>query len=131
MVINLDFKLLKSSDRRRPAALRETLGMMYALISNEGIIKSHPHETVLLTDCIGLSAILRSKNTNAKMLEYALYLSTFPSLHVRYTVGSSLFLADLISRQFNRVELCDDKAKISEVWGHFQPPIQKKHLGAH
>ena len=130
VVINLDFKLLKSCDRRRPAALRETLGMMYALISNEGVVKSHPKETILLTDCIGLSAILRSKNTNTKMLEYALYLSTFSSLHVRYTVGSSLFLADLISRQFNRVELCEDSAKISEVWSHFQPPIQKRHLGA-
>ena len=64
------------------------------------------------------------------MLEYALYLSTFSSLHVKYTVGSSLFLADLISRQYNRVELCEDKARISEVWSYFQPPIQKKHLGA-
>ena len=87
-------------------------------------------QTVLLTDCIGLSSILRSKGTNTKMLEYALFISTFPSLHVKYTVGSSLFLADLITRQFNRVELCEDKTRISEVWTHFPPLLRKKYVGA-
>ena len=38
VVINLDGKLLKGCDRRRPAAIRESLGMMFALISNEAVI---------------------------------------------------------------------------------------------
>ena len=121
IVINLDGKLLKGCDRRKPAAICESLGIMFSLIANEAVIKSHPLHTVLLTDCIGLAAILRSKGTNSKMLEYALFLSTFPNLHVRYTVGSSLFYADLLTRQFNKIELCDDQAKISEVWSHFSP----------
>ena len=129
-IINLDGKILKSSDRRKPAAVRESLGVMFALISNETAIKGHPQQTLLLTDCIGLSCILRSKETNEKMLEYALYISTFRDLHVKYTVGSSLFLADLITRQYNRVELCNDRNKISEVWSHFSPPLKKKYVGA-
>ena len=64
------------------------------------------------------------------MLEYALFLSTFSNLHVRYTVGSSLFYCDLLTRQFNKVELCNNKAKISEVWANFPPPVQRRFIGA-
>ena len=39
-------------------------------------------------------------------------------------------MADLITRQFNRIELCEDKARISEVWTHFPPPLRKKYVGA-
>merc|ERR1712030_275856 len=91
---------------------------------------SHPKQTLLLTDCIGISCILRSKDTNEKMLEYALYISTFRDLHVKYTVGSSLFLGDLITRQYNKVELDNDEDKISAVWSHFSPPLKKKYVGA-
>merc|ERR1712208_61552 len=129
-IINLDGKILKSSDRRKPAAVRESLGVVFALISNETAIKSHPKQTLLLTDCIGISCILRSKATNEKMLENALYISTFRDLHVKYTIGSSLFLADLITRQFNKIELDNDDEKISAVWSNFSPPLKKKHLGA-
>merc|ERR1712055_738553 len=51
-------------------------------------------------------------------------------LHVKYTIGSSLFLADLITRQFNKIELDNDDEKISAVWSNFSPPLKKKHLGA-
>ena len=129
-VINLDAKLLKSCDRRKPAPIREALAMVYGLIENECTIKSHPLQVVLMTDCIGLSTILRSKGTNQKMLEYALFLSTFNNLHVRYTVGSSLFYCDLLTRQFNKVHLCNDVERISEVWANFPPPVQKRFIGA-
>merc|ERR1711954_582682 len=84
----------------------------------------------LLTDCIGLSTILRNRGVNQKMLEYALYISTFSNLALRYTVGSSLFLCDLLIRQFNKVFLHDDKQKLSEVWAKFSPPLKKEHVGA-
>merc|ERR1711891_91752 len=129
-IINLDSKILQSSDRRKPAAIRESLGVIFALISNENNIKSHPEKTLLLTDCIGLSCILRSKATNEKMLENALYISTFRDLHVKYTVGSSLFLCDLITRQFNKIELDNDNEKISSVWAKFSPPLKKQHVGS-
>ena len=83
-----------------------------------------------MTDCIGISCILRSKSTNEKMLENALYISTFRDLHVKYTIGSSLFLCDLMTRQFNKIELDNDDEKISAVWAKFSPPLEKKHLGA-
>merc|ERR1712055_110367 len=87
-------------------------------------------KTLLMTDCIGISCILRSKATNEKMLEYALYISTFKDLHVKYTVGSSLFLADLITRQYNKIELDNDNEQISAVWSHFSPPLKKKYVGS-
>ena len=64
------------------------------------------------------------------MLEFALYLSTFSNLHVRYTVGSSLFLCDLLTRQYNKVFLHNDEQKLSEVWAQFSPPLKKQHVGA-
>merc|ERR1711895_425948 len=129
-IINLDSKILQSSDRRKPAAIRESLGVIFGLISNENNIKSHPEKTLLLTDCIGLSCILRSKATNEKMLENALYISTFRDLHVKYTVGSSLFLCDLITRQYNKIELDNKNEKISAVWAKFSPPLKKQHIGS-
>ena len=128
-IINLDGKILKSSDRRKPAAVRESLGVVFALISNETAIKGHPKQTLLMTDCIGVSCILRSKATNEKMMEYALFISTFRDLHVKYTVGSSLFLADLITRQYNKIELDNDQDKISAVWSHFSPTLKKNYVG--
>merc|ERR1712030_54184 len=47
-VINLDSKILKSSERRKPAAVRESLGVVFALISNENAIKSHTEKTLLM-----------------------------------------------------------------------------------
>ena len=129
-IINLDSKILQSSDRRKPAAIRESLGVIFGLISNENNIKSHPEKTLLLTDCIGLSCILRSKATNEKMLENALYISTFRDLAVKYTVGSSLFLCDLITRQYNKIELENRDEKISAVWAKFSPPLKKQHIGS-
>ena len=64
------------------------------------------------------------------MLEFALFMSTFTDLYIKYTIGSSLFFADLVTRQYNRVELCNDKSEISEVWSNFAPPLKKKHVGA-
>ena len=120
-VINLDSKLLKNCDRKKPAPIREALAMIYGLMENESTIKSHPLQCTLLTDCIGLSTILRNRGVNQKMLEYSLYISTFSNLAVRYTVGSSLFLCDLLTREYNKVFLHNDEQKLSEVWAQFSP----------
>ena len=103
---------------------------MFALISNEAQIKSHESQVIVLTDCIGLSQILRSSNNNSRLLEFAVFLGTFSNLSVRYAVGASLFFADLITRQFNRIHLENDKAKLSEMWGQLQPPVKKEHYGS-
>merc|ERR1712015_329579 len=81
-VINLDSKLLKNCDRKKPAPIREALAMIYGLMENESTIKSHPLQCTLLTDCIGLATILRNRGVNQKMLD----ISTFSNLAVRYTV---------------------------------------------
>ena len=91
-VVGLDSKILKSADRNKASSFREALALMFGLIANEATIKNHSSSTICLTDCIGLSQILRSSNNSSKMLEYAIYLSTFTNLSVRYSIGSSLFL---------------------------------------
>ena len=76
------------------------------------------------------SQIFRSKDSSSKLMEAALYLSGFNNLHVKYSMGSSLFLADLMTRQNNRVHLDEDQGKISDVWADLNPPLSKRHLGA-
>ena len=63
-------------------------------------------------------------------MEAALYLSSFNNLHVKYSTGASLFLADLLTRQYNRVHLDEDPGKISDVWAELNPPLSKVHMGA-
>ena len=94
--------MLKSSDRNKASSFRKAMALMFALIRNEASIKNHHAQVIALTDCIGLSQILRSSNNNSKPLEYAIYLSTFSNLSVRYSVGSSLCLADLLTREIVR-----------------------------
>ena len=72
-VIDMDSKILKAADRNKASSFREAIGLIYALMSNETTIKSHAEPTVALTDCMGLSHILRSSNNNSKLLEYAIY----------------------------------------------------------
>ena len=88
--------------------------IFFALISNEASIKNHNAQVIVLTDCIGLSQILRSSDNNSRLLEYAIYLGTFLNLSVRYSVGLSLFLADLLTRQFSKVHLQNSEEILSE-----------------
>ena len=129
-LISLDSKILNDADRRKAAPFRETIALLYCLMSNENIIKSHPEKCLLLTDCIGLSQIFRSKDSNSKLMEASLYLSSFRNLHVKYSTGSSLFMADLMTREFNRVHLDDKQQKLSDIWSELHPPLDKQHLGA-
>ena len=39
-------------------------------------------------------------------------------------------MADLMTRQYNRVHLDEDQQKISDVWAELNPPLKKRHLGA-
>ena len=112
----MDSKILKGSDRNKASSFREAIALIYSLISNEAVIKNHESQVIVLTDCIGLSHILRSNNNSSRLLEYAIYLGTFSNLSVRYSVGSSLFLADLITRQYNKVHLENNEEKLSEMW---------------
>ena len=49
---------------------------------------------------------------------------------MRYSVGSSLFLADLMSRQWNLVHLENNEEKISEMWSQIQPPLKREFIGS-
>ena len=117
-------------NRNKASSFREAIALIYSLISNEAAIKNHESQVIVLTDCIGLSHILRSSNNSSRLLEYAIYLETFSNLSLRYSVGSSLFLADLITRQFNKVHLENNEEKLSEMWSQVHPPVKKEYVGS-
>ena len=106
----MDSKILKSADRNKPAAFRETIALMFTLMANEAVIKAHLGKVLILTDCIGLGYIFRFKDTSSKLLEVALYVGTFDKIFVRYSQGSLLFLADLLTRQFNKIFSEDEQS---------------------
>ena len=128
-MIDLCSKILQGGDRRRAPSFREALANIYVLIQNEDTIKCHPQQVVLLSDCLGLSYLLRNKSHNEKLLDYSMYLSTFTNLRIHYTTGSSLFLTDLLSRQYNKIVLKNSKQLISKTWGEFLPPLKHKFVG--
>ena len=39
-------------------------------------------------------------------------------------------MADLLTRQFNKIHLQESKEKISNLWAEIQPPLSKHHFGA-
>ena len=126
----MDSKILKSSDRNKPAAFREMMALLFAIIQNEAVIRAHIAKVLVLTDCIGLGYVFRLKDSSSKLLEVSLFLGTFTNLFVRYSTGSSLFMADLLTRQFNKIHLQENKEKISNLWAEIQPPLSKQHFGA-
>ena len=122
-VIDGEIKLI-GADRRKAAAFRECIALLFCLMTNEHSIKAHPSKVLILTDCIGLSQIFRSKDSSSKLMEAALYLSSFNNLHVKYSTGTSL-----LTRQYNRAPRRGSRQDQRRLGG-FKPPLSKKHLGA-
>ena len=89
------------------------MALIFTLMQNESVIRAHTSKVLILTDCIGLSYVFRLKDSSSKLLEVALYIGTFSNIFVRYSTGASLFLADLLTRQYNKVYLNEDQEKIS------------------
>ena len=73
-IIGMDCKILKGPERNRPAAHRETLALLFTLMSNEAIIRSHNSKVLVMTDCISLGYIFRLKDSSSKLLEGSLYV---------------------------------------------------------
>ena len=89
-------KLFSAPDRNKPAGQRELLGMIFSLVENEPLLKNHPEQVVVLTDCISLQSLQRLKSTVPRMLEASMFLSTFNNVGIYYTPGVQLFFCDLI-----------------------------------
>ena len=41
-----------------------------------------------------------------------------------------MFLADLLTRQFNKVHLQNNEEKLSELWSQVHPPVKKEYVGS-
>ena len=104
-LVKCDSRLLKQSVRNRGAARRELVGLSFALVENEGVIRNHPSATLMLSDASSLQLIQRGRTSNTIFSEIGCLISSFDNLGVYYTSGSALFLSDLFSRNFNEVLL--------------------------
>ena len=127
-VVCCDSKLLQVSDRNKAASFRELLALMYSVLKLELKIRNHPLDVVFLTDCVSLQFLHRTKYHNSRLLEFALFLSTFNNISVNYSIGKSLYFADALTRGFNQVYL-KDGATISREWGTILPPIKGIEAG--
>ena len=121
--------IFKIHDRHKTAAMLELLALMFCLIQMESEIRAHVGPVIIMTDCVSLGMVHRMKHTSSKMIEISLFISSFRNLHVRYSIGASLFLADLITRQYNKIDIEGDKEKLSESWAELQPVMDKKLMG--
>ena len=123
-------KLFSAPDRNKPAGQRELLGMIFSLVENEPLLKNHPEQVIVLTDCISLQSLQRLKSTVPRMLEASMFISTFNNVGIYYTPGVQLFFCDLISRSYNNVFLTRPD-NISAEWSKLLPPLDReKHAGA-
>ena len=122
-IVATDSKLLHQADRNKAASFRELLALMSAIVKNELRIRDHPLEVVILSDCISLQFLHRTKYNNSRLLEFSLYLSTFSNISVHYCFGKSLYFADALSRSYNEVHL-ENSSTLSKEWAQFIPALK-------
>ena len=124
-LITCDSKLFKAPDRNMSAAHRETVALIWGLTQCETTIRGHGNKVTLLSDCVSVQMLHRSKLNNTKFLEYSMYLSTFTNLGVFYTKGPSLFVADILTRNYDKVFLKNDN-NLSKEFASIIPGLNKK-----
>ena len=122
-------RILIRSARGKSAAYRELLSIVSAVVDFEHEIRQHPGEVVILSDSISISLLIRQKSTNNKMLEISLLLSSFGNLSLYYFPGNAQFLADALSRQYNKVFLENTDTTISKHFAELLPPENSKYVG--
>ena len=104
-LIRCDSKLLRQSMRNKGASKRELISLGFALVENEHRLQNHLAPILLMSDASSLQLLSRAKLCNNSFAELGIFLSSFHNLGVFYTLGSSLFLADLLSRSYNQIVL--------------------------
>ena len=122
-------RLLIRASRNKSSAFRELLAIVSGVSDLEHIIRQHCSEVVIMSDSISLSLLTRQKYSNNRLMEIALYLSSFGNLSVLYLPGSAQFMSDALSRQFDRVFLANTGSNISQYFAELLPPVNKKSIG--
>ena len=122
-------RLLIRASRNKSSAFRELLAIVSGVSDLEHIIRQHRSEVVVMSDSISLSLLTRQKYSNNRLMEIALYLSSFGNLSVLYLPGSAQFMSDALSRQFDRVFLANTGSNISQYFAELLPPVNRKNIG--
>ena len=101
-------KLYVKSEKRTSIIFKEALSLLFALQKTEKYIKSSHNTVMLFSDASSLSQIKNLKNSNSKLYELSLLLTSFPNLQVNFIKGRYNCFADIMSRRVFSAILNDD-----------------------
>ena len=87
---------------------KEALSLLLALQKCEKYVKSNQNTVMLFSDAISLSQIQKLKNSNSKLYELSLLMTSFPNLQVNFIKGKYNIFADIMSRRIFSAILNDD-----------------------
>ena len=106
--IMAESRLFVKSEKRTSIVFKEALSLLLALQKCEKYVKSNQNTVMLFSDAISLSQIQKLKNSNSKLYELSLLMTSFPNLQVNFIKGRWNIFADIMSRRIFSAILNDD-----------------------
>ena len=106
--IMAESRLFVKSEKRTSIVFKEALSLLLALQKCEKYVKSNQNTVMLFSDAISLSQIQKLKNSNSKLYELSLLMTSFPNLQVNFIKGRWNIFADIMSRRIFSAVLNDE-----------------------
>ena len=98
-LISANSQLFTQAELRLSTLMRECTAIIYTLTEYEFLIFGSKHPTILFTDHKPIIFLFTQKsNTNRRVYRIQLILMKSPNLHIVWTAGKNLALADILSR---------------------------------
>ena len=98
-LISANSRLFTQAELRLSTLMRECTAIIYTLTEYEFLIHGSKHPTILFTDHKPIIFLFTQKsNPNHRVYRFQLILMKFPNLHIVWTAGKNLALADTLSR---------------------------------
>ena len=92
-------KRLSGTDPNKSPLYKELVACLATLREYENYIRNSSSFSLLFSDASSLSMVTKLKHVNSRLHTFAMYLSSFPTLHVIFTPSSRLnFLCDYITK---------------------------------
>ena len=92
-------KRLSGTDPNKSPLYKELVACLATLREYENYIRNSSSFSLLFSDASSLSMVTKLKHVNSRLHTFAMYLSSFPTLHIIFTPSSRLnFLCDYITK---------------------------------
>ena len=126
-LIDTQTKLFSKSEINYAPVVKESRAFMFALSHGEPYIRNNEKETWVLSDCSSLQYIERNKCYNSRAYTDSIYISSLPRVNIFYTMGRSLLLSDVLSRQYQNVYL-NTEFNLSKNMAQLVPPLSQLNI---